>query len=90
MPIFITNKEKSMPGMVAPVYNPSTQEVQMTKNHMKKCSPSLTIREMQIKTTLRLHLSPVRIAAIKNTNNHNYWQGCGKKEPSNTADGNVS
>jgi hypothetical protein len=45
----------------------SNEEVQMTKKHMKKCSPSLAINEMQIKTTLRFHLSPVRIAIIKNT-----------------------
>jgi hypothetical protein len=48
----------------------SKEEVQMAKKHMKKCSPSLAIKEIQVKTTLRFHLSLVRIAGIKNTNNN--------------------
>jgi hypothetical protein len=48
------------------------------KIHEKKCSPSLAIKEMQIKTTVRFHLTPVRITVIKNTTNTKCWQDVGK------------
>jgi hypothetical protein len=51
----------------------SKEEIQMAKNHMKKCSPSVAIKEMPIKTTLRFHLNPVRIAIIKNTTTNRCW-----------------
>jgi hypothetical protein len=47
----------------------SKEEIQMAKKHKKKYSPSLAIKEVKIKTTLRFHLTPVRIAIIKNTTN---------------------
>jgi hypothetical protein len=62
----------------------------MVKKHTKKCSPSLAIKEMQIQTTLRFHLTPVRMASIKNTTPTNAGKDTGEKEPSHTAGGNVS
>jgi hypothetical protein len=57
----------------------SIEEYQMAEKYLKKCSTSLTIREMQIKTTLRFHVTPVRMAEMKNSSYCRCWRGCGKR-----------
>jgi hypothetical protein len=51
----------------------SPEEYRMAEKHVKKCSTSLILREMQIKTTLRFHLTPVRMAKIKNPGDSRCW-----------------
>jgi hypothetical protein len=52
-----------------------SEEIQMAKKHMKKCSPSLAIKEMQIKTTLRFHLTTIKLAIFRNMTNNRCWGG---------------
>ena len=57
----------------------SKEDMQMAKKHMQSCSTSLIFRDIQIKTTMKYHLIPVRMGIVRKSTDDKFWRGCGER-----------